>query len=122
MKRIMTVDDSATVRQVLSTTLTAAGYEVVEAIDGEDAIHKLATQPVDVLVTDLNMPKIDGVGLIKHVRNIAGNRFMPIIMLTTESQPEKKQEGKTAGASGWVTKPFQPSHLLSVLRMICPIT
>ncbi len=122
MKRIMTVDDSATVRQVLNMTLTGAGYDVVEAMNGEDALHKLADQSVDVLVTDLNMPKLDGVGLIKKVRSIAGNRFMPIIMLTTESQSEKKQEGKNAGASGWITKPFKPEQLLSIVRMICPAT
>lgn len=120
MKRIMTVDDSATVRKVLNMTLSSAGYDVVEAIDGEDALCKMAEQRVDVLVTDLNMPKLDGVGLIKNVRNIAGNRFMPIIMLTTESQPEKKQAGKSAGASGWITKPFKPEQLLSIVQMICP--
>jgi len=120
MKRIMTVDDSATVRQVLNLTLTEAGYDVIEAVDGMDALLKLEEQSVDVLVTDLNMPELDGVSLIKHVRNIAGNRFMPIIMLTTESQQDKKQEGKMAGASGWITKPFRPEQLLSVVQMICP--
>ena len=119
-KRVMTVDDSATVRQVLQMTLEGAGYDVVEAFDGEDALRKLANQSVDMLVTDLNMPKMEGIQLIRQVRQGPGNRFMPIIMLTTESQPEKKQEGKAAGASGWIIKPFKPEQLLAVVRMICP--
>lgn len=119
-KRVMAVDDSATVRQVLQMTLEGAGYEVVEAIDGKDALDKLGRSPVDMMVTDLNMPNMDGIDLIKHVRQSPGNRFMPIIMLTTESQPEKKQEGKAAGASGWIVKPFKPEQLLAVVRMICP--
>ena len=102
-KRVMTVDDSATVRQVLQMTLTGAGYDVVEAVDGQDALQKLSSESVDMLVTDLNMPKMDGINLIQEVRQKPGNRFMPIIMLTTESQPEKKSEGKSAGASGWIT-------------------
>jgi len=119
-KRVMAVDDSATVRQVLQMTLVGAGYEVIEAVDGRDALNKLANAPVDMMVTDLNMPHMDGIDLIRHVRKSPGNRFMPIIMLTTESQPEKKQEGKAAGASGWIVKPFKPEQLLAVVRMICP--
>ena len=119
-KRVMTVDDSATVRQVLHMTLEGAGYEVVQAVDGEDALEKMSGENIDMLVTDLNMPKLDGIGLIKEVRLNPGNRFMPIIMLTTESQPEKKQEGKAAGASGWIVKPFKPEQLLAVVRMVCP--
>ena len=119
-KRVMAVDDSATVRQVLQMTLEGAGYEVIEAVDGKDALAKLGKTPVDMMVTDLNMPNMDGIELIKNVRLSPGNRFMPIIMLTTESQPEKKQEGKAAGASGWIVKPFKPEQLLAVVRMICP--
>lgn len=119
-KRVMAVDDSATVRQVLQLTLEGAGYEVIEAVDGKDALTKLANAPVDMMVTDLNMPNMDGIELIRNVRLSPGNRFMPIIMLTTESQPEKKQEGKAAGASGWIVKPFKPEQLLAVVRMICP--
>lgn len=119
-KRVMAVDDSATVRQVLQMTLEGAGYEVVEAVDGKDALDKLGRTSVDMMVTDLNMPNMDGIDLIRHVRQSPGNRFMPIIMLTTESQPEKKQEGKAAGASGWIVKPFKPEQLLAVIRMICP--
>ena len=120
-KRVMTVDDSATVRQVLQMTLSGAGYDVVEAVDGQDALEKLASESVDMLVTDLNMPKLDGIDLIQEVRQKPGNRFMPIIMLTTESQPEKKHEGKSAGASGWIVKPFKPEQLLAVVRMVCPV-
>lgn len=119
-KRVMTVDDSATVRQVLQMTLEGAGYEVVQAVDGLDALKKLKNESVDMLVTDLNMPNVDGINLIQQVRKKPGNRFMPIIMLTTESQPEKKMAGKEAGASGWITKPFRPEQLLAVVRMICP--
>ncbi len=119
-KRVMTVDDSATVRQALQMVLSEAGYDVLEAVDGQDALDKLSSESVDMLVTDLNMPKVDGIGLIQEIRQRPGNRFMPIIMLTTESQPEKKSAGKTAGASGWITKPFRPEQLLAVVRMVCP--
>jgi two-component system chemotaxis response regulator CheY len=119
-KRVMTVDDSATVRQVLKMTLEGAGYEVLQAVDGVDALRKLANESVDMLVTDLNMPNMDGITLIREVRRDPGNRFLPIVMLTTESQPEKKHEGKSAGASGWIVKPFKPEQLLAVVRMVCP--
>lgn len=119
-KRIMTVDDSATVRQVLQMSLEGAGYNVIEAVDGEDAIKKLDTVDIDMLVTDLDMPRMDGVSLIKKIRQRPGHRFMPIIMLTSESLPEKRQAGKVAGASGWINKPFRPDQLLAVVRMICP--
>ena len=119
-KRVMTVDDSATVRKVLQMTLEEAGYDVVEAVDGVDALKKLSSESVDMLVTDLNMPNIDGINLIQEVRQKPGNRFMPIIMLTSEAQPEKKSAGKAAGASGWITKPFNPAQLLAVVRMVCP--
>lgn len=120
MKRVMTVDDSATVRQVLKMTLEDANYQVFEAEDGQDALEKLVNQEIDLLVTDLNMPRLDGIELIKQVRQSPGRRFLPIIMLTSESQPEKKQAGKAAGASGWIVKPFKPAQLLAVVRMICP--
>ena len=119
-KRVMAVDDSATVRQVLQMTLEGAGYEVVEAVDGKDALGKLANVQVDMMVTDLNMPNMDGIELIKQARALPSMKYTPIIMLTTESQPEKKQEGKAAGASGWIVKPFKPEQLLAVVRMICP--
>jgi two-component system chemotaxis response regulator CheY len=103
---------------MLSLTLKDAGYAVVEAVDGEDALEKLATTSIDMVITDLNMPKLDGIGLIREVRKRPDSRFVPIIMLTTESQESKKQEGKSAGASGWIVKPFKPQQLLAVVRMI----
>lgn len=120
LKKIMTVDDSSTVRSVLNRALSGAGYQVIEAHDGQDAVEKLAQGDIDLLVTDLNMPNMGGVELIKFVRQQPGKRFMPIIMLTSESQQEMKAAGKKAGASGWVTKPFQPEQLLSVIQMVCP--
>ena len=120
MKTIMTVDDSPTVRLCLEASLSEAGYQVVQAVDGADAMEKLGQRQFDMVVTDLNMPRMDGVELIRSVRGTPGNRFMPIIMLTSESQPELKQAGKQAGASGWVTKPFRPESLLAVVRMVCP--
>ncbi|MDF1579971.1 MAG: response regulator [Desulfuromonadales bacterium] len=117
-KRVMTVDDSSVVRQILRKTLSAAGYDVVEAIDGIDALEKMAINPVDMVVTDLNMPNMDGVSLIRKVRSQPGNRFMPIVMLTTESQQHIKDEGKRAGASGWIVKPFRPEQLLAVVRTV----
>lgn len=121
-KRVMVVDDSSTVRQVLHMTLEQAGYNVTEAVDGNAALTLLENDHVDMLVTDLNMPNMDGINLIKHVRQKPGNRFLPIIMLTSESQPECKKKGMEAGASGWVTKPFKPEQLLSVIKMVCPTT
>ena len=117
-KRIMTVDDSATVRTMLNLTLTSAGYEVVEACDGDEALALLEAGSVDLLVTDLNMPKMDGITLAGAARKIPGSRFMPIIMLTTESHDAKRQEGKAAGASGWIVKPFKPEQLIGVVRMV----
>lgn len=117
-KVIMTVDDSASVRQMVKFTLTGAGYEVVEAVDGQDALNKLTGTSVDMLITDLNMPNLDGIGLIRAVRQNAAHKFIPIIMLTTESQAEKKQDGKAAGATGWIVKPFKPEQLLGVLKKV----
>ncbi len=119
-KKIMAVDDSASIRQMLSFTLKQAGYEVVEAVDGKDALAKFAAEDINMLITDLNMPNMDGISLIREVRKDATNRFMPIIMLTTESQETKRQEGKSAGASAWIVKPFKPEQLLGVVRMVLP--
>ncbi len=116
-KKIMTVDDSASVRQMVVMTLKNAGYEVVEASDGKDALSKLSG-PVDMIITDLNMPNMDGITLIKNVRAQSQYKFIPIVMLTTESQAEKKQEGKTAGATGWIVKPFKPDQLLAVVQKV----
>ncbi|MFA7059711.1 MAG: response regulator [Pedobacter sp.] len=117
-KLIMTADDSASVRQMVAFTLKQSGYEVVEAVDGRDALNKLNSQKVDMLLTDLNMPNMDGIGLIKGVRSGTLNKFIPIIMLTTESQDSKKAEGKSVGASGWIVKPFKPEQLIAVIKKI----
>ena len=117
-KVIMTADDSASVRQMVSFTLKGGGYEVIEAIDGKDALMKLGTLKVDMLITDLNMPNLDGIGLIKGARALPACKFIPIVMLTTESQDSRKQEGKTAGATGWIVKPFKPEQLLAVVKKV----
>lgn len=117
-KCILVVDDSETVRQVLQLTLSKAGFKVVEAEDGVDALNKLSAQPVDMVVTDLNMPNMDGLELIKKVRGTGEYRFTPIVMLTTESSEEKKKAGREAGASGWIVKPFKPEQLLKVVKMV----
>jgi two-component system chemotaxis response regulator CheY len=117
-KTIMTADDSASVRQMVSFTLKQAGYDVLEAVDGKDALAKLNGAQIDMLITDLNMPNLDGIGLIKGVRGTPNHKFIPIIMLTTESQEAKKTEGRAAGASGWIVKPFKPEQLLAVVRKV----
>lgn len=117
-KRIMTVDDSASIRQMVSFTLKEAGYEAVEAVDGQDALAKLNGTPIHMIITDLNMPNLDGIGLIKGVRANPSYKFIPIVMLTTESQDSKKQEGKQAGATGWIVKPFRPEQLLAVIKKV----
>jgi two-component system chemotaxis response regulator CheY len=117
-KLIMTADDSASVRQMVAFTLKQNGYEVIEAVDGSDALTKLKSKKVDMLLTDLNMPKLDGIGLIKGVRTASINKFIPIVMLTTESQDSKKAEGKAAGATGWIVKPFKPEQLIAVVKKV----
>jgi len=117
-KKIMTVDASPTIRQMLGMALKGAGYEVVEAENGKDALNKLETEKVSMLITDLNMPQMNGIDLIRSVRQSPGLRFLPIIMLTTETQEAKRQEGKAAGASGWIVKPFKPEQLLKVVQMV----
>jgi two-component system chemotaxis response regulator CheY len=116
-KTIMTVDDSASVRQMVGFTLRSAGYEVIEAVDGQDALARLQGS-VSAIVTDLNMPRMDGIELIKNVRSQASYRFVPMIMLTTESQDAKKQAGRAAGATGWIVKPFTAEQLLAVLKKV----
>jgi two-component system, chemotaxis family, chemotaxis protein CheY len=116
--RIMTVDDSASMRQMVSITLKGAGYDVVEATDGRDALEKMENHSIHMLITDINMPNLDGIGLVRKVRSHAVYRFIPIILLTTESQGSRKQEGKTAGATGWIVKPFKPDQLLGVVKKV----
>ncbi len=115
---IMTADDSASMRQMVSFTLQQAGYDVVEAEDGQDALNKLEGSGVNMLITDLNMPNMDGLELIRQIRSKPEFKFMPIVMLTTESQDDKKQAGKAAGATGWIVKPFKPDQLLAVIKKV----
>ena len=121
-KMIMTVDDSASIRQMVSFTLRDAGYDVVEAIDGKDALTKLNGHTPAMVITDLNMPNLDGIGLIieliRALRTNPACKFIPIVMLTTESQAERKQEGRQAGATGWIIKPFKPDQLLAVVKKV----
>lgn len=119
-RKVLTVDDSPTIRQALQIALEEAGYEVLEATDGVEALRTLEIESIDMVVTDLNMPNMNGVELIRAIRLRPGNRFTPIVMLTTESEQRKKQEGKAAGASGWIVKPFRPEQLLTVVQMVCP--
>lgn len=115
----MTVDDSASVRQMVSMTMEEAGYEAIEAVDGQDALNKLDNgEKVDALIVDLNMPNLDGIELIKHVRKKPQYKYIPIIVLTTESLAKKKQEAKAAGATGWIVKPFRPEQLISVIKKV----
>src|ERR1019366_3637643 len=118
MKRILTVDDSASVRQMVSFTLRKAGYEVVEAVDGKDGLGKASNGKFDLIITDLNMPNMDGIQMITAVRKLAGYGFTPILMLTTESQVEKKDEGRKAGATGWIVKPFNADQLIAVVQKL----
>src|ERR1039458_7189641 len=106
MRKILTVDDSASVRQMVSFTLRKVGYDVVEAVDGKDGLGKVRSDRFDLIVTDLNMPNMDGIQLITAARKLPGYSFTPILMLTTESQAEKKVEARKAGATGWIVKPF----------------
>jgi two-component system chemotaxis response regulator CheY len=116
-KVILTVDDSASVRHMVKFTLCDGGYTVIEAVDGKDALDKL-TKPVNLVITDLNMPNLDGIGLIRRLRANPACKGIPILMLTTESQEARKLEGKAAGATGWIVKPFQPQQLLAVVKRV----
>ena len=103
---------------MVSFTLEEAGYNVIEAVNGKDALEKMGGNSVDMMFIDLNMPEMDGISLIKEVRKDAGHKFIPLIMLTTESQADRKKEGKSAGATGWIVKPFKPDQLLGVVRKV----
>jgi two-component system, chemotaxis family, chemotaxis protein CheY len=118
-KKVLTVDDSRTMREMVAFTLKSAGYDVVEAADGQQALTALSGAKVDLVITDLNMPVMDGLTLIRKVRAIPANRTLPILMLTTESDDKKKAEGRAAGATGWIVKPFNPEKLVSVVQKVC---
>ena len=115
-KTVLIVDDSASMRQVVGFALKDAGFDVIVAVDGKDAMGKLNGTKVEMIITDLNMPNLNGIELIKQVRKTDGYKFTPIIMLTTESQEARKAEGRQAGASGWIVKPFTPEQLLGVVK------
>lgn len=118
-KTIMVIDDSGSFRTVVKLALQKAGYTVMEAGDGKDALAKLEGAKVNLIVCDVNMPNMDGLTFLKTLKTTAAHRFVPVIMLTTESQEAKKAEGKAAGARAWITKPFQPSQLVDAVNKLC---
>ncbi|MDH5718466.1 MAG: response regulator [Spirochaetia bacterium] len=120
-KKIMIIDDSASIRQVVSLTLKESGYEVMDAIDGQDALNKLTGDKIHLIICDVNMPNLDGIQFVKEVKNnpqYANYKFTPIIMLTTESEEEKKLQGQAAGAKAWIVKPFLPERLLAAVQKL----
>ena len=117
-RKILFVDDSRTMRDMLRLALTQAGFYVVEAVDGMDGLEQLATHGADVIITDINMPKLDGFGFIEAVRADASRKGTPILVLTTESDPGKKQRARSAGATGWIVKPFHPEKLVEAIRRV----
>jgi two-component system, chemotaxis family, chemotaxis protein CheY len=120
-KTILIVDDSISLRQVVSISLKTAGYEVIEACDGKDALRKLDGRKIHLVISDVNMPGLDGISFIRAVKQMPEYKFTPIIMLTTDSSDSKKLEGQAAGARAWVVKPFQPAQMLAaVSKLILP--
>lgn len=118
MSKILAVDDSPSMRQMVSVTLEQAGYEVFMAKDGQEALDMAQTLSVNLVLTDINMPNMDGIALVKNLRLLSDYRYKPILILTTESSREKKLQGKEAGATGWIVKPFDPEQLLSTVRRV----
>jgi two-component system, chemotaxis family, chemotaxis protein CheY len=118
MKRVLTVDDSRVMREMLNMALVGAGYSVIQAEDGEHGLAVLKENPVDVIITDINMPKLDGYGFIEGVRGDPKNRAIPILVLSTESDAAKKQRARDAGATGWIVKPFNTEKLVEALRRV----
>lgn len=117
-KTIITVDDSRTMRDMLKLTLSQAGYNVVQAVDGVHGLEVVETVPADLVITDINMPNMDGFGLIERLRGDDRYRAMPILVLTTEGDPEKKNRAREAGATGWIVKPFNPTKLIDAVRRV----
>jgi two-component system chemotaxis response regulator CheY len=115
---ILAVDDSASMRQMVRFTLEGAGYEVVQAADGVEALDFARTRGVDLVLTDVNMPRMDGITLVKELRALSTYKFTPMLVLTTESGSETKQRGKQAGATGWIVKPFNPEQLLNTIARV----
>lgn len=117
-KKILIVDDSASVRSVVGIALKGAGYEVIEACDGKDALSKLTGEKVHLIISDVNMPNMDGITMVKEIKKLPAYKFTPVCMLTTEAEKSKMQEGKAAGAKAWIVKPFQPPKLLDVVSKL----
>lgn len=117
-KTILTVDDSESLRKMVAFSLNAAGYDVVQAVDGQDGLSKAKEKTVDLVLTDQNMPVMDGLTLIKNLRGLGSYQKVPILMLTTESSDEMKAKGKAAGANGWLVKPFDPKRLIEVVQKV----
>ena len=117
-KTVLIVDDSASLRQVVNIALKGAGYNVIEACDGKDALSKLNGEKIHLIISDVNMPNMDGITFVKEAKKLPNYKFTPIVMLTTESQDSKKQEGRAAGATGWIVKPFKPDQLLAVVKKV----
>jgi len=115
---ILAVDDSPSMRQMVGQTLRAAGYDVIEAADGVEALELAKGRVVDVVITDVNMPNMDGITLVAQLRALPSYRLAPLLLLTTESSPERKAQGKQAGATGWMVKPFNPDQLLATLARV----
>ena len=122
MRTILAVDDSVSMRQMVSFTLRGAGYDVVVAVDGQDAWDKSSGRSFDLVLTDQNMPRLDGIGLTRKLRELPQYRATPILILTTESGDEMKRAGREEGATGWMVKPFDPAKLIEVIRKVMPET
>jgi two-component system chemotaxis response regulator CheY len=118
MPVIMTVDDTTSMRQMVSFTLTEAGHQVLEARDGVEALDLAKHNKIDAFIVDINMPRMDGISLVKELRALPNYKFAPILMLTTESQDTRRQEGKAAGATGWIVKPFNPEQLITIVQKV----
>ena len=120
-KTALIVDDSKAMRQLVAFTLGGAGFEVIEGVDGQDALDKLGTLPqLSLIVTDVNMPTMDGLTFVRRVRALPAYKFTPLLVLTTESDDEKKKEGRAAGATGWIVKPFNPEQMLKTVAKVVP--
>ena len=118
VKRILAVDDSASMRQMVLFTLQGAGYEVLQARDGVEALNMARASTVDLVLTDVHMPRMDGITLVRELRSLPSYKFVPMLILTTESSQEKKMDGKSAGATGWIVKPFNPPQLLATVARV----
>ena len=118
MQSILAVDDSPSMRKMVSFTLTGAGYNVVEAVDGQDALEKAESHNIDLVLADQNMPRLDGIGLTRRLREHPKFKSIPILILTTESSDQMKQAGRAAGATGWLVKPFDPTRLIEVIQKV----